>query len=97
MEEPKPARGRPKVPWDAFDNEFWRRITNGEACETVTDEAKHLAKWAKGQGICTSHGTYLKYERIRDRLRNRYNGAAGYKKIRLRMLDEFINKLKERN
>jgi hypothetical protein len=82
MEEEKKPRGRPKVPWDPFDEELWKRLKTGAACEHLEAEAAHLADWSATQGI------HLKKERIRERIKRRFNGTVGYKEARLYHLAE---------
>lgn len=85
----KSVRGRPKVPWDRFDEELWRRLNAGEAAETVQAEARYLADWAKSKGISTVPGNpagALKLEQIRQRIKKRYNGSEGYISTRLYLM-----------
>lgn len=95
MDQPKQARGRPKVPWKPLDDEFWRRITTGQACETVEAEAEYLEHWAKENGICSPSGLYIQHERIRERIKKRYHGSAGYKQLRQNKIQELIRAAKE--
>lgn len=82
MEAPEKRRGRPKVPWEPFEEELWRRLTSGEASEQLEAEAEYLSKWAKAQGITQNNGAPLARERIRERIKKRYKGTAGYKATR---------------
>ena len=69
-------RGRPKVPWQIFEDELHRRFQSGEAHETVQAEARHLAQWAAANAIKVEHGDPIKLERIRERIKKRLGGAA---------------------
>jgi hypothetical protein len=81
--KPKKPRGRPKVPWDPFEDELFRRLQSGEALETVQAEAVWLAAWGTQQGLKVDGGNPLQAERIRERIKKRYEGSEGYKSARL--------------
>ena len=83
MSEPKKKRGRPKLDWGLFHDQLEHRLSSGIAKKTVEAEAKELAKWAKEQGIHLPEGAPLGHARIRERIKRRYNGSAGYKATRL--------------
>jgi len=85
---PKPKRGRPKVPWDPFDDELYRRFRSGEALETVEAESRYLHKWAKEKGIKVDGGAPISAARIRARINTRYGKAEGYKQTRAHHLSE---------
>lgn len=91
--KPKKPRGPPKLAWDPFDNELWRRLQAGEALPTVQAEAKYLAAWATRQGLARTLDSkagfaYLGFEIIRERIKKRYNGSAGYKLVRVNVFAE---------
>jgi hypothetical protein len=79
----KKTRGRPKVPWEPFENELFRRLQSGEALETVQAEAVWLAAWGAQQGLQVAGGNPLQPERIRERIKKRHGGSEGYKQARL--------------
>jgi hypothetical protein len=89
MANPK-RPGRPKIPWDPFDEHLWHRLTNGLACDTVEEEARYLEQWAHQQMLCSSAGKYIQHEQIRRRINKRYNGAAGYRQVRQWQIDLLI-------
>lgn len=79
--KPQKSRGRPKLPWDPFEEELYRRLVAGEAEPTMQQEAQALAKWARENGISTVIGNpagALGADRIRQRISKRYKGAHGY-------------------
>ncbi len=79
---PKP-RGRPKLSWDPFEDELFRRLQSGEALDTVQAEATYLAGWGAHQGLKVDGGSPLQPERIRERIKKRHGGSEGYKSARL--------------
>jgi hypothetical protein len=81
--KPTKPRGRPKVPWDPFEDELFRRLQSGEALETVQAEAVWLAAWGAQQGLKIDGGNPLQPERIRERIKKRHGGSEGYKLARL--------------
>ena len=81
--KPKKPRGRPKVPWEPFETELFRRLQSGEALETVEAEAVWLASWGVQQGLKVDGGNPLQHERIRERIKKRHGGSEGYKSTRL--------------
>src|SRR5262245_29019045 len=82
MGEP-PKRGRPKVSFDAYEDELLRRFKLGLALPTVEEEARYLAHWGKQQGPIVLGGNPIEHPMIRIRINKRYNGAAGYKSTRI--------------
>src|SRR5436853_448394 len=95
VDQEKPKRGAPKLPWGPFDDELYRRLTTGLAKVTVKDEAMELEKWAKKNQYCTKQGKYQKWERIRDRILKRYKGAQGYRNTREHFLGLLLAKAED--
>jgi hypothetical protein len=91
VDQEKPKRGAPRSNLKALYDELQRRLECGEASETVTKEAKYLEGWAKKNQLF-ENGKYLKWERIRDRIRIRHKGAQGYKNARDWHLHQLIAK-----
>ena len=86
-------RGRPKVPWDPFDDELHRRFTTGEASDTLESEARYLANWGAINNIrVPGDSEPIKKGRIRERIRKRHGGAARYKEVRQHHIRELIRK-----
>jgi hypothetical protein len=54
-ESSKP-RGRPKLPWDPFDEELFRRFQSGEAFPVLEQEARYLEKWGTAKKLCVPGG-----------------------------------------
>lgn len=75
-------KGRPKVPFDPFEEEVWRRLTSGEALPHLEKEATYLSSWAKDKGILQQNGAPLGPAIIRERIKKRFKGTAGYKDAR---------------
>jgi hypothetical protein len=70
---------KPKLDFDPFMDEMYRRMDDGIAKPSVTLEAQELEKWARREQYCTPYGKYLEWETIRDRIRRRIQGGAkGY-------------------
>ena len=79
---PSKTRGRPKVPWEPFADILFARLQADLAADTVEEVAKWLAKWGEDEDLRLEDGNPLKHERIRERIKKRYGGAAGYKQTR---------------
>jgi hypothetical protein len=88
---PRRPRGRPKLIWDPFDDELFRRFQSGEALPLLELEAKYLAAWGKAKNLHVEGGEPIKAERIRERIKKRYPpGAQGYKWARAFVRAEFL-------
>jgi hypothetical protein len=84
-EKPKATRGRPKILWDPFDDELFRRFRSCEAAETVQAEARYLHRWGGEQGLHADGRKptqMIQVERIRERIKKRYGGSEGYRSTR---------------
>ena len=80
MTKKKQVLGRPKVPWEYFEEELDRRLRSGDALETVQAEAKYFAKWLIEEGMVSPNT--IGFERIRERIKKRLGGSTGYKRAR---------------
>lgn len=84
----KKPRGRPKLNWEPFETELFRRLKLGLALETVQAEARWLAEWGAKSGLQVDGSKPLQLERIRERIKKRHGGTQGYKSARSFLLQE---------